>query len=249
MVSRNIPFHIFVPCACALWLVACGSGDTSGTGATGGGGAQSSGGSTGTGGDAGGGAGGSSTGGGGGAPAVAICKRDCQTPADCTTAAGAFDADNYTCNGGACDYKGCNSDAECATSFGDPVYICGHDPSYPYPSCLKGCKAAADCKVDGGAYDSDNYTCAAGECHYSGCKTNGECDLTYGAGKYVCGTIAGYPVQYCVKGCQSGNDCTLDSGAFSGDNYTCIEGLCSYTGCKDDGECLTTFGSPLYTCH
>jgi hypothetical protein len=248
MVSKSISSRFIASSACALWLVACGSGDTSGTGAAGGSNGGAAGGSGGTTATAGSGTGGS-TGGGGSAPAVATCLRGCQTGADCVVSAGAFDADNYTCNGGGCEYKGCNNDAECVTSFGANAYVCGHDPSYPYASCVRGCGTVAECKVDDGAYNAGNYTCTSGECHYAGCNTNAECDVTYGPGKYVCGTIAGFPVKYCVQGCQTSADCTLDTGAFSADNYTCVAGLCTYTGCKNDMECATTFGSAVYTCH
>jgi hypothetical protein len=48
----------------------------------------------------------------------------CQTAADCKTDSGAYDADNYACDSGKCRYLGCANDAECATTFGSPSYVC-----------------------------------------------------------------------------------------------------------------------------
>ena len=56
------------------------------------------------------------------------CFPACAGPADCDLGAGpAFDADNYTCDEGACLYAGCNDTSECA-ALGD--YVCA-DASRP----------------------------------------------------------------------------------------------------------------------
>lgn len=48
------------------------------------------------------------------------CRQKCTVPTDCTTSMVPInDADNWACNGGFCEYAGCNSDQECdATSAG-----------------------------------------------------------------------------------------------------------------------------------
>lgn len=51
-----------------------------------------------------------------------FCVEPCSAPGDCGTGQPAFDADNYACNEGICEYTGCNSDAECQ-SLG--AYGCG----------------------------------------------------------------------------------------------------------------------------
>lgn len=56
--------------------------------------------------------------------ADANCVRRCTSAADCGTDSGAFGADNYTCEGGACRYRGCNDDGECRTSLSSPAYVC-----------------------------------------------------------------------------------------------------------------------------
>jgi hypothetical protein len=52
------------------------------------------------------------------------CVKSCSAPADCATTSAAFDADNYSCVGAICVYKGCNSDAECKSSFAKSNYTC-----------------------------------------------------------------------------------------------------------------------------
>ena len=41
------------------------------------------------------------------------CVGSCETAADCDLGQLAYDADNYACVSGHCEYTGCNSDAEC----------------------------------------------------------------------------------------------------------------------------------------
>jgi hypothetical protein len=44
---------------------------------------------------------------------ILACVLTCSTVADCDQGQLAFDADNYACADGYCEYTGCNSDAEC----------------------------------------------------------------------------------------------------------------------------------------
>jgi hypothetical protein len=44
---------------------------------------------------------------------VSVCASSCTTPEDCSAGQLAYDADNYDCVSGHCEYTGCNSDAEC----------------------------------------------------------------------------------------------------------------------------------------
>jgi len=52
------------------------------------------------------------------------CLQRCATASDCASDSGAFGADNYECADGACRYRGCNSDSECATSLSSAAYVC-----------------------------------------------------------------------------------------------------------------------------
>ena len=56
--------------------------------------------------------------------ADANCVRRCASAGDCATDSGAFGADNYMCEAGACRYRGCNDDVECRTSLSSPSYVC-----------------------------------------------------------------------------------------------------------------------------
>ena len=51
---------------------------------------------------------------------VAACVAACSTPADCvdTQPTAISDADNWTCDGGFCSYRGCTSDDECTAASG-----------------------------------------------------------------------------------------------------------------------------------
>jgi hypothetical protein len=52
---------------------------------------------------------------------LSLCTYACTTPADCDYGGGAaYDADNYSCLAGACEYQGCNSTSECM-SLGNHV--------------------------------------------------------------------------------------------------------------------------------
>jgi hypothetical protein len=184
----------------------------------------------------------------GGAPPTAFCAKGCASAVDCKVDTGAFDTDNYACNGGACTYLGCKTDDECATSFSNPAYVCAKAPSSGIATCAKGCASAVDCKVDTGAFDTDNYACNGGACTYLGCKTDGECATSFSNPAYVCAEAPSSGIATCAKGCASPADCKVDTGAFDTDNYACNRGACTYLGCKTDGECATSFSNPAYVC-
>ncbi len=53
---------------------------------------------------------------------IMSCLHTCTTPTDCATPSAPYDADNYDCVGGVCQYTGCNTTAECMTV--DPDWVC-----------------------------------------------------------------------------------------------------------------------------
>lgn len=116
-----------------------------------------------------------------------LCVASCTTPADCATKSGvtAFDADNYTCEGGHCRYQGCNSDGECSGSFQDATYGC--NDALAYPICMKRCTSPASCVVPNSSplYDASHYACEAGYCRYTGCRSTSEC-AGAGLAGYLC---------------------------------------------------------------
>jgi len=123
------------------------------------------------------------------------CVDTCSTSADCGSGTAAFDADNYACVGGQCEYRGCRDDAECAATFSSARYVCRRaslpDVGIPVPTaernCVLGCTSASDCVTSSGAFDADNYVCnAEGACVYAGCNDDAECRASFMAERYVC---------------------------------------------------------------
>jgi hypothetical protein len=55
---------------------------------------------------------------------VKSCVQKCTSAADCATGEPAFGEDNYACNAGVCEYKGCNSTEECTETYMGPGYVC-----------------------------------------------------------------------------------------------------------------------------
>ncbi|MEO7331297.1 MAG: hypothetical protein ABI193_22160 [Minicystis sp.] len=116
--------------------------------------------------------------------------------------------------------------------------------------CAKGCQKPADCKLDSGAYDTDNFACTDGACEFLGCKTNAECVTSNNNNpNFVCGTDLFLSVRYCATKCQTAVDCQLDSGAFDKDHFACMGGGCAYLGCKTDAECAASNNNnPNFVC-
>lgn len=124
---------------------------------------------------------------------VKQCVKACASASDCSMGSAAYDADNYACEAGSCRWIGCNTDAECASSFASSDYVCrslpgGFDPLTPTPGkyCLKACATASDCATASAAYDEDNYACESGLCKYVGCKSDGECQSAFMKPSYAC---------------------------------------------------------------
>lgn len=122
------------------------------------------------------------------------CVRTCGAPADCATPSAAYDADNYACVAGLCEYRGCNDDAECASTFADARYVCRRaqppDTGLPLPTaernCVLGCATASDCSTASAAFDADNYACVETACVYRGCNDDAECAASFSSSAYVC---------------------------------------------------------------
>ncbi len=177
-------------------------------------------------------------------PSVPYCQMTCSTAADCATASGAFDADNYACEAGLCRYKGCNDDAECQAAFSSAGYVCRAQSGLK--TCVKRCAAPADCAVASAAFDADNYACEAGGCRYNGCNDDAECAASV-AGT-VCRKAFGATSAACIKKCSVAADCAAASAAFDDDNYACETGLCRYKGCNSDAECQSSLMKANYAC-
>ncbi|MBW2456019.1 MAG: hypothetical protein JRI68_15990 [Deltaproteobacteria bacterium] len=196
-----------------------GSGGSSSTSSNGSGGSTSSSGT-----------GGSSSGTGGSTTTITTCQLTCAVPGDCSNGLAAYDADNYSCDEGWCQYLGCNNDTECQ-DLGDQVC---RDIGVGFDSCVAACNTVPECAQNSSPYDEDNYSCADGWCQYQGCNGDSECQTM---GNYVCRDVGG-GTMLCVGACSTPADCDIGGGpAYDADNYSCDEGWCRYLGCNSDAEC------------
>jgi hypothetical protein len=116
-----------------------------------------------------------------------------------------------------------------------------------YPFCRMGCSAPADCATPSlELYDATHYACEAGICRWTGCQDDAECQAAFSSSGYACRVVSG--LAQCVETCAGPSDCGSGLAAFDADNYTCGGGTCTYTGCRDDAECASTFSSDRYVC-
>jgi hypothetical protein len=114
------------------------------------------------------------------------CLKTCSGAADCATVSPAYDADNYQCTGGLCEYIGCHGDQECTDSFGGG-YGCHEPGGFPFAVCVPQCGTPADCVfAPGSLYDVDNYACESGYCQWIGCNATSECVDAFMDPGYLC---------------------------------------------------------------
>ncbi len=186
------------------------------------------------------------------AASVPYCQMTCSSASDCAQTGAAFDADNYACEGGLCRYQGCNSDAECVSTFSSDKYACRDIAGTK--TCQTKCTTVSDCAIPGSAaYSEDNWACDAGTCKYVGCKSDSECSSSIGAG-YVCRKAPWFDptnplvVPTCQKSCAIASNCATTSAAYDTDNYACESGLCRYIGCNSDEECRSSLMKSNYAC-
>jgi hypothetical protein len=184
-----------------------------------------------------------------------VCLPTCRAPADCEIVPGAFDADNYTCDDGACVWRGCNSSAECEESFG-PDQACA-DVLGGLATCVTSCSVAADCPPvfpTDALHDEDNYECVDGACKWAGCQDSAECQEVYERDDYACATypgtdiVIGIDVDYCYQTCETAADCAVEPPLDDVDNFACTEGLCIHLGCNSTEECVEAAMSDEYVC-
>ena len=206
--------------------------DPGGNGATGSG-ATASGGSS-----AGNKSGGSATGGTGGDTWVPfpLCVQSCDAPADCVTPGSVqHDADNYACDGGYCEYLGCQNNAECQTMGQN--WVCD-EGAFGLPICVRTCSSRSDCALAADPrFDDDNYACNDSKCEWLGCQSNTECQGMGLGDDWVCADGIGN-VPTCVRTCNAAADCVYTNDArYDADNYACNDSLCEYVGCQSNAEC------------
>ena len=180
-----------------------------------------------------------------------FCVGTCGTAADCVPASSTAitDSDNYRCQGGACQYTGCNADGECTAVFG-AGWVC-RTGLVGVASCAKACTEVAACVIPSSPlYDEDNYSCVAGGCQWDGCNNTSECTSGLSDPRYSCDPVPGLGFSSCYLTCGVPSDCVPAGAgvAFDADNYRCLAGSCQYLGCNSDSECQAQNNSPNWTC-
>lgn len=174
-------------------------------------------------------------------PPLPVCVQSCGTAADCATGtAGSFlDADNYTCDGGVCTWRGCLSTAECVTTYGTQAWTCEQAFGAATPTCWPTCTDPAQCAVAGSPlYDANNYACDGGKCHWVGCNDTSECTAANNSSSWTC-IARGSAMKQCWRTCNAPADCATASAPYDADNYTCESNLCIWHGCNTTAECST----------
>ncbi len=179
---------------------------------------------------------------------VSYCVQVCDSPSDCASQYPPWDADNYDCNDGACEYLGCHSDEECKAVPGMESYVCAADQITGLDVCTKSCSSVSDCATPSAPWDEDNYSCDNGACHYTGCNSDQECQSVQGLESYVCAAQVQGALAQCLPGCSTVEDCDMGSVAYDQDNYFCDDGLCVYTGCNSDEECRVSMNGVSWEC-
>jgi len=169
---------------------------------------------------------------------IPACVAACETPNDCAVDISGGSAAHFLCIEGACVYRGCLSDDDCAD-----LSLNGLDPRCAYAGikvdapelCVQGCSTPSDCVTD--TYpdaDADNWSCSQGACVYLGCRNDTECE------GWVCRRRPYDLVDLCIPPCVNASDCAQygdGSPDVDADNFACVNGGCVHQGCNDDSEC------------
>jgi len=109
------------------------------------------------------------------------------------------------------------------------------DPT-PLTLCQTSCSRALDCIQDNAppAHDLNNYQCEEGVCVFTGCTSDDECQTE---GNFLCRDVYNSGTSICEPACTTVSDCNFGTLVTDSDNYSCLEGVCLYTGCNADSEC------------
>lgn len=177
-----------------------------------------------------------------------VCVAGCAVAADCATLpAGTIgDADNYTCDGGRCVWRGCLSTAECTATYASSEYVCEAAFGAAVPTCWPTCAVAADCANEASPLlGVDNFACDGGKCRWTGCNDTAECTAGNQSPDWRCDDRGG-DLPSCWPTCATAADCATASAPYDADNYACDDGLCVWTGCNTTAECMTV--DPDWVC-
>ncbi len=170
------------------------------------------------------------------------CRQECTTVADCQIGSA---SNNWECRNGGCVYLGCVDTAECNRLYGQG-FVCSRASGQTIDTCIQACGTPADCAAWTRIYDADNFNCTAGLCEYIGCTSDSQCVQERNE-NYVCRAAPGDAHASCYAPCQTVQDCVIavrgTGTLYDTDNFTCVNGLCNFTGCNDSSECVDSWGA------
>lgn len=120
-------------------------------------------------------------------------------------------------------------------------------PTPSVPLCQMSCSVPADCTT-AGSYPENEWSCDKGLCRYDGCSSDDSCAQVYKTTDYVCRPYPGASIDMCQKKCSVAQDCAMDTGAWSAENWKCQGDYCVYLGCSSDLECKTSMAGLDFRC-
>lgn len=116
------------------------------------------------------------------------CVPSCASPSDCASPGDALTtASHFACNAGVCEWLGCKSTAECASSLHVQKVVCETPPGAPGATCEPTCNTPADCANSGAPLeDASHFACKANRCVWLGCKSTHDCTSGLHSANFVC---------------------------------------------------------------
>lgn len=182
---------------------------------------------------------------------VRMCRATCQTAVDCAQSGQPLqDAGHFACNAGKCEWLGCKSANECTVALQSNEVTCDTAPGNKVPTCQATCQTSADCAVSGNALGSaEHFTCDAGKCRWTGCKSTNECKTALGSTKTTCDTPDGAETPVCMPTCQKAADCAIPGSKLNdAGHFACQAGRCKWLGCRSTGECAADLQTTKVVC-
>ena len=179
-----------------------------------------------------------------------LCQLGCSDPGTCVPAdpLPTQDEDNWSCESGWCEWRGCLSTSECQEAY--PLVdnaVCNSDATTP--TCTLSCSDVAGCaQPEKPLLDSNNWACESNYCVWTGCSSTAECQEAFPETVSVCAAYSDPPI--CAPPCSAPADCVPDAAVdlFDEENWACTGGACEHLGCLSTAECTGSAHGPDSIC-
>lgn len=171
---------------------------------------------------------------------IKTCRPTCTAAKDCASPGQPLqDASHYACTSNRCEWRGCQSDNECASAVMSNKVACSAVPGADVKTCVPTCQTNADCAVQGNPLgDAGHWACNSGKCEWAGCTSTTDCQAALQTNKVVCEQPSGAPVPTCVPTCNTKADCAVPGSTLNdASHFVCKANRCVWTGCKSTAEC------------